>query len=507
MNTFVQILQPSIIIVIGALLVLLLGISSAPVNRRMLPGLTLLTLVIAFCVVPGLPEGNMQQLVSPDDSLLAHPLARYAVFLTIEIAVLLTLVGWLPDRKGLKPELAVSGEYFSLMLLAIVGTLLIFTANNLVVLFLALELASIPTYIMVAISRPHVNAREAALKYFLLGALSAAIIAYGFSFLYGVAGTIAIPEIKVALAGQMGPTAILAFVLILVGLAFKIAAVPMHFYTADVYQGAANPTTALLAFLPKISGFFVLIIIINCYRSSTGGSPETVIVWLLWILAALTMTVGNVLALMQQNTKRILAWSSVAHSGYMMLGLLALYAGAVAGDAVSSLIFYIFVYSLATIAVFAVLSQLERDNQEAQHLKDLNGLSRKHPAMASALAVCIFSLLGMPLTAGFSGKLIIFSTYIKAAAVPGHVLLLVIAMLNTAVAAAYYLRIIAACYIDGSSFTATLRFRSVQFFGIVLAAFLTILLGLLPHLLFKPLDNAAQDSYPPSQAVVVSTQK
>src|SRR6202453_3185824 len=218
-----------------------------------------------------------------------------------------------------------AAEFFGLMLLSIAGIFIIASANDIMLLFLGFELASIPTYIMVSISRPQSAAHEAGVKYFFLGAMASALFLFGLAYLYGTTGTTRLDLITQAASPMTGLSAwqTLAVVMIVVGLAFKMAVVPMHFYAGDVYQGAATPVTAFLSFVPKISGFVALLKVLFAV---TGGTwhigPE--IVKLFWILAFLTMTVGNVLGLVQINVKRVLAYSSVAHSGYMMVGVTAL---------------------------------------------------------------------------------------------------------------------------------------------------------------------------------------
>ncbi|MCF7957380.1 MAG: NADH-quinone oxidoreductase subunit N [Phycisphaerae bacterium] len=496
MNDLLTIILPMIILIAGGLLMLMLGLAKNATVRLNLPTITLAVIVFALLITLcpylfGCPK------ISPDTSVKLTTLGRFVTFITLAIGALLVLVGFRPDRSQDDPEKSIAGEYFAMMLFSLSGMLMIAVANNLIVLFLGMELVSIPTYVMVGLSRRHDHAREAALKYFFLGAMAAAIMVYGFSFLYGLAGSTNLDVISEAInAGHFTGMQSIAFSLIIVGLCFKIAAVPMHFYAADVYQGAASPVTALLAFLPKLAGFYGLILIISLieWPLLSNKLPVTVGI-IIGLLAALTMTLGNALALMQKNVKRILAYSSIAHSGYMMIALLI--GTANNGSGIASLLFYISVYAISTIGAFGILSLIERDGEEAQQLSDLNGLAKQHPALAAALAVCVFSLIGMPLTGGFIGKFTVFSSLVTGGAVGTmrytSIVLLIMGVVNAAIAAGYYLRIIAACYIDDGAFTAKVRIKPPQAIAIALAVALTIILGVAPQFLASPAAKAASE--------------
>jgi NADH-quinone oxidoreductase subunit N len=336
--------------------------------------------------------------------------------------------------------------------------LLTSAANDLIVLFFAIELVSVPTYVLVSLSREDVRSSEAAVKYFFLGAVAAAFMVYGFSFLFGTLGgttKIAGAESMAAHLGQISSVNSLTTIgltLALAGVFFKLAAVPFHAYAPDVYEGAASPVTALLGFLPKFAGFVAAARLLAAFHWDLG--PQ--IFWLLWIVAALTMTVGNTLALLQSNVKRILAYSSIAHSGYMLIGLLV---GPVAGegpmrDGLAALLFYMVVYGTMNLGAFAVLAALQKRGQAAEELADVEGLSTRHPGLALALAVCCFSLMGFPPTAGLLGKVYIFSSAFSVGDAHPYrfalIALAVIGVINSAIGAAYYLRIIAACYLKPS---------------------------------------------------------
>jgi NADH-quinone oxidoreductase subunit N len=325
--------------------------------------------------------------------------------------------------------------------------------------------------VMVSISRPLPVAQEAGVKYFFLGAMSAAIMLFGFSYLYGTTGLHDLRAITDLLqrdaAGQVSLSVwqMLAFVVILLGLAFKIAAFPLHFYAADVYQGAATPVTAFLAFVPKTTGFVAIIKILAVVGGDAWIAPRT-LVTLLMVLAVLTMTIGNVLGLLQYNVKRVLAYSSIAHSGYMLVGLTALlYAAhnpelsaaqrsAVQVDALKGVLFYLAAYGIMNAGSFGVLMLLPTrdpaaaDNNawagsSAETFEDIAGTGQAHPALGLAMAVSCLSLTGLPLTIGFFGKFYLIKPALDAKLI-GLAILLVI---NAAISAAYYLRIVAAMFL------------------------------------------------------------
>src|SRR5690606_30299841 len=272
----------------------------------------------------------------------------------------------------------------------------------------------------------------AGVKYFFLGALGAAVFLYGFTLLYGAAGTTDLLGIAAALqTSGVGPLATAGLVLAVLGLGFKIAAVPMHFYTADVYQGAAAPVSAMLAFVPKAAGFIGLIFICACagWNHGLGGnSLPPALEILLWTMAVLTMLVGNVLAILQDSVKRLLAYSSVSHSGYMLVGLVAGPAGArVTENGVAAVLFYLLCYGVMNVGAFAVIASLERRaGQEVDSFDDLRGMFRAHPALGTVMVICALSLLGMPPLLGFFGKLHLVTAGIAA----GHIPLVIVLLVN-----------------------------------------------------------------------------
>ena len=354
-------------------------------------------------------------------------------------------------RTGFDALRVIRGEYHAFLLLSITGTMIVCNSNDLVWMFLALELSSLPTYVMCAIGRGTKRNNEAAVKYFFIGAMSSAMFLYGFALLYGAAGTTSLTEMSQVFAQQAaGPGiplfGILGMVLALVGICFKITAVPMHFYAPDVYQGAPTPVTAFLAFMPKTAGFVAIILLCatfgwqgHAFIDSAGvripveGLPRPVHATL-WIIAVLTMILGNVGALLQTSVKRLLAYSSISHSGYMLVGVIA---GTAEG--LDAVFFYLLTYAIATIAVFGVLAGLERHGREIETLDDLGGLWQRHKAMATVLALAALSMVGLPPLIGFWGKFEIVIAGIAAGEIP----LIVVLLITSAISSYYYLHLAA----------------------------------------------------------------
>lgn len=465
MNSFLDLLPlivPELILIVAACALFLLGIPLKPAARRAAPVVALLALLAAFAVqIMGPQLGDT--VTEPSNTFRLSQFAQYIKMLACGIGLLFVLMSW-PSNEQATGNGALNfggdaGEFFALILLSLAGILLVAGANDLVLLFLGIELASIPTYIMVSVSRPVPAAQEAGVKYFFLGAMSAAVMLFGFSYLYGTTGTTDLYRMAELFADSLpaGSTArvaltpwqTLAVVLAIAGIAFKIAAVPLHFYVGDVYQGAATPLTALLSFVPKTSGMVALMKILFIVGAGAWAMPVT-IAKLLWVLAVLTMTFGNVLGLMQVNVKRALAYSSVAHTGYMLVGLTAL-AFAIGFPrvqlrAIEGVLFYLAAYGITNAAAFGVLMMLPgRDTETAETYEDLAGTGRRHPGLGLAMAVSCFSLIGLPLTVGFFGKI-----FLVLPALDGDnswlTWLVVLTMLNAAISAGYYLRIVGAMF-------------------------------------------------------------
>ncbi len=396
--------------------------------------------------------------------LLGYALRCLAVVLGFLLLALLARV------EGQRP----TAEALGSLLLVVAGLMVVATAADLIVLFLGLELITIPTYVLLVLGRRDRLSEEATVKYFFLSILSSALLLYGFSFLYGLAGSIRLDGIGSTMGAAAGGgsreiLATLAGILVVAGLGFKIAIVPFHFYAPDVYQGTTNFTAAVLAVIPKLAGVAALVRLGTVILPAAGGQA-----WLLCLLLALgTMTVGNLVALWQRNLRRLLAYSSIAHAGYLLMGVAVwLAAGEVAeaeptwrqvgAAGLGATWLYLVVYVAAALGTFAALVYLDGGGQRLDEVDQLAGLGRTRGPVAAAIALFMFSLAGIPPLAGFWGKLGLFNSTLTIASGPdpigdltGRTWFLALAIggvLNAAVAAAYYLRVVAVMYFSTSDF-------------------------------------------------------
>ena len=434
-------------------------------NRHVWGGVALAGLAAAAVAAWFGPDSNAG-LIPTVSPIWLDSLATFTRVLALVGGAILVLLSWdeVPD--------AVAAEFHACLLVIIAGTSLTGLANELITLFLALELISIPTYVLLYLPRADRPAQEAAVKYFLLSIFSSGLLLFGFSYLYGLTGTTNLPAMLEAFAGSetgtAGPPglALVAVVMVVAGLGFRITAVPFHFYAPDVYQGAPTSGAALLAFVPKVAGFVALIRLLGYVgpvRELVGSAAyagltlKMQVPLLLWILAAITMTLGNVVALWQDNLQRILAYSSVAHAGYMLIGLTS--APNLSGDpagGVGAVLYYLVAYGAMTLGGFGVLTLLNTGGRRVETVDDLAGLGRTHPGVAMLMALFLFSLIGLPLTAGFTGKFLLFWGAMEVwRQVPGdagllYLVLVVVAALNAATGAYYYLRIISVMYLRGA---------------------------------------------------------
>jgi NADH-quinone oxidoreductase subunit N len=335
-------------------------------------------------------------------------------------------------------------EYYILMLYSITGMLLMSIAADLIVVFMALELLSIPLYVMAGFAHPKVQSEEAALKYFLLGAFAGGFVVYGVALIFGATGSTSLEIITAAIrAGTANMTLLtVGAALILIGLGFKVAAVPFHMWTPDVYQGAPTAVTAFMSVGAKAGGFAALLRIFVAALPALGADLTPV----LWVLAALTMFLGNVVAIAQTNIKRLLAYSSIAHAGYILMAIVTFGQASVSGDAVASALFYLTAYAFTSFGAWAVVIAMERAEDKGLNLDDYAGLGRKYPLLAAAMAIFMLSFTGVPPTLGFVGKFFLFRTVLEG----GFIGLAVIGVLTSLVSAYYYLRVVVIMYMrDG----------------------------------------------------------
>ena len=334
------------------------------------------------------------------------------------------------------------GEYYILMLFSTSGMMLMSQANDLIVVFLALELISIPLYVMAGFARPQPASEESALKYFLLGTFASAFLLYGTALIYGA--TARTDFAGILAAAQAGGDAfnttlmVVGAALMLIGLGFKVSAVPFHMWTPDVYQGAPTPVTAWMAVSVKVAGFAALLRIFIALFPAYAAQLTPV----LWGLAALTMIVGNLLAIVQSNIKRLLAYSSVAHVGYLLMAFVPYGNGEVSGNAVAATLFYLIGYGLTSFAAWGVVIAAEQAEGRGLSLDDYAGLGRKYPWLGIAMGVAMFSFAGIPLTLGFWGKFYVFQVALEGGAAG----LALIGLLTSLFSAYYYLRVLVVMY-------------------------------------------------------------
>ncbi len=440
-------LLPYVITAAGGVVVLLADAFSRSVRRDhlyMLAVLTMLGALASQLVVPTVTEGLLGGMLS------VGPYARFFNFLFLGIALLTaTFATSVFDRDG-----RWRSDFYALLVFATLGMMILAAATDLLALFLGLETMSLAVYVLVGGRRGSLRGTEAGLKYLLLGAFASAFLLFGLALLYGFAGATDYATIAGAVAAPAHDRVLLlaALGLILVGFGFKIALVPFHMWTPDVYDGAASYVTGYMATGVKAAAFAALL------RFVWLALPPLAGFWfpLLAALAVLTMTLGNLVALAQDGLKRMLAWSSIAHAGYLMLGVLALLAPARGGEAgrfVAALapaaggavLFYLVAYALMNLGAFGIVSLLGRSqDEEADRIAGYAGLSRRQPLEAAALAVCMLSLAGIPPTAGFMGKFYIFSAVVKAGLVP----LAVWGVINSLLSVYFYLRVIVVMYMQ-----------------------------------------------------------
>jgi NADH-quinone oxidoreductase subunit N len=420
-------LYPLLAVVSGALIVLLLEVFIKKEKRDYLGFVSLVFLAaVAYLAV----SSWNRDLVYFQGTL---SLDNLAIVLTILFSLAVGFVILL-SLKYIGQQEANHGEIFALLLLALAGLMIMTSSSDLLVVFLGLEVLSISSYALAGLRRRDEKSGEAALKYFLLGSFASAFLVLGLAFLFGAAGSTSLPQIIDSLGKTASPSlmGIFGLALVLVGFGFKVAVVPFHMWTPDVYEGAPTPVTAFFSVGPKAAGFVVLLRILMSFWDTVQVS--SLIFWALWTTSVLTMIVGNLVALRQTNIKRLLAYSSIAHAGYLLVAILARdYAG---------LIFYLAAYLFMNIGAFAALIGLSKKGTEYLELDDFAGIGFRYPWIGGTFTVFLLSLAGFPPTAGFLAKFYIFSAAVRA----GLVWLVVIGVLASLVSVFYYLRVVVYMY-------------------------------------------------------------
>jgi NADH-quinone oxidoreductase subunit N len=378
------------------------------------------------------------------------------------------------------------GEFWSLLLLSTSGVMFMAAANDLIVIFVALELLSIPLYIMAAFRRDNARSEEAGMKYFVLGAFASAFLVYGSALIYGATGTTNLPAIFSSVANIVNTDSSAIFylligtALIIVGLGFKVAVVPFHMWTPDVYEGAPTPVTAFMSVGAKVGGFAALLRVLVTAMPILIADGQTLPIWqnTVMVVAALTLIVGNFVALSQTNIKRMLAYSSIAHAGYIMMAVAAAASPQHADLATQGALVYMLAYTFTNLGAFAVAIAIEKNDGTGTNLDDFKGLARSKPVLAAMMAIFMFSLTGIPLTAGFTGKWFVFQASVSAGLIP----LAVIGVLTSVISAFYYVRVIVNMYLaDGEGDPAAGATPAVNW-ALYIAFAGTLALGIFPVL-------------------------
>ena len=470
-------LLPIFIVIGWACLLLMVDAFLSPSKKHLVPWLAVLGLLIAL-VTSLLQLGTDQMAFS--GMLAVDGFAQFfnIIFLLTAVLGVLIATHYL-SRTGIE-----RGEYYALLLFTTSGMMVMATAADLIVVFLALELLSIPLYVMAGFARPRQASEESAMKYFLLGAFASAILVYGIALVYGASGSTSLSAIVMGLQGHITqmPLMLTGIALILVGLGFKVAAVPFHMWTPDVYHGAPTPVTAFMSVGAKAGGFAALL------RVFVTAFPGVSVEWglLIEIMAAATLILGNIVAISQTNIKRMLAYSSIAHAGYVLMAVAAAASEEVAAVAVSSALFYLLAYTFTNLGAFAVVIAIERDDGTGSNLDDFAGLGRARPLMALAMTLFMLSLIGIPPTGGFVGKFFIFQATLQA----DLIALAIIGVLTSLISAYYYIRVVVIMYMRDTEAEPATALNAPLRTALVLTALATFLLGILP----APILTLAQES-------------
>jgi len=437
--------------------------------------------ILGFIALAGLVAGLMATVIQAENYGDAFSnmvrVDTFSVFFHF-VVLLIALVVVLTSFDYLEVQRIRSGEYYGLILFGTVGMMLMSSAVELVLVFIALEISSISTYILAGMRRRAAESAEASLKYFLLGSFATAFFLYGVAMIYGATGTTNVYGIARSLQIQHSTLAYLAVALMFVGLGFKVAAAPFHVWTPDVYEGSPAPVTALMSTGPKAVAFAVLLRVLFA-----TGAPGWF--WMVWAAAVLSMTLGNIGALVQQNVKRLLAYSSIAHAGYILVA----FAGA-QEVGISAAIFYAASYAAMNVGAFAVVSHLASADERYVTLDDYAGLGRRSPLLAAILTIFLLSLIGIPATGGFFAKFYVFSAALQSNLVG----LVIIGVMNSAVAAYYYLRVIIYMYMrDERVGVPVARIPAGLAVGLAISLIATIYLGVLPGRVLSYAIESAQD--------------
>ncbi len=436
---------PAIVLALGACLLLLVDVLLIPRDRKQVTAWLALGLIVVSFVV------NLLTFNETGTAFLGAFAADSFTSIANVIILATGFISILMSIDYIKRAQIERGEFYSLILFSLSGMMFMASANDLVTIFVSLELLSIPLYVLAAFRVPDARSEESGMKYFILGAFASAFCVYGAALVFGATGTTSLPGIFAAVDGIIasGGSAIFLLLLgagmILVGLGFKVAVVPVHMWTPDVYEGAPTPVTALMSVGPQLGGFAALLRIVVVALPPLALNADQPAAWqqVFWIIAALTLVVGNVVAIAQTNIKRMLAYSSIAHAGYIMMAVAAAGTSGVANSAAQAALLYLMAYMFTNLGAFAVALAIEKDDGTGTNLENFVGLAKSRPALALMMAVFMLSLTGIPLTGGFIGKWFVFKATLDANLIP----LAVIGVLTSVVSAFYYVRVIVNMYL------------------------------------------------------------
>jgi len=468
-------LLPEIFLAVAAILLLMYGVFTTDAPKESPGWLAVLMLIATGALVVTQDFGTAQLF---DGAITVDDFARFMKVLILigsGLAIILSF-DFLRDAKILK------FEYPVLILLCTVGMMLMASSNNLISLYLSLELQSLAIYVLAAFNRDNVLSSEAGLKYFVLGALSSGLLLYGCSLVYGFTGTTAYAGIVAALAGSEHSVGLVfGLVFVLAGIAFKLSAVPFHMWTPDVYQGAPTPVTAFMASAPKVAAFAMLIRVVFDAFPGVAGDWQQIII----AVSVASMVIGAFAAIGQRNIKRLMAYSSIGHVGYALVGL-----STGTPEGVSGVLVYLAIYVAMTLGSFACIIAMKRDGVQMEDISALAGLSRTKPMLAFLLAMLLFSLAGIPPLAGFFAKFYVFLAAIKA----GYYWLAVVGVVTSVVGAFYYLAIIKTIYFDEP--TATFEPMSAKvMFVLALSGIFTLFYFIAPGPLVAAAESAARSLF------------
>jgi NADH-quinone oxidoreductase subunit N len=470
-----QMLMPELVIVLTFVIVMVFDLFRS-IQKSILAWVTIIGSAIALWVSVGMLRAGVDG--NEFNGMLA--VDRFSMFFNI-IFLLSTILVTLISINYLDRQDKRQGEYYVLILLATLGMMLMASGNELIVVFLGLELMSLSLYVLAGYFRSVQVSSEAGMKYLLLGAFASGFFLYGIALIYGGAGTTSIPEIASELeAGGKSPLMLAGMFLLIVGFGFKVALVPFHQWAPDVYEGAPTTIAAFISAGPKAAGFAAFLRIFTGALESLQPEWNVVIV----ILAALTMTVGNVIATTQSNIKRMLAYSSIAHAGYVLVGL-----AAANKDGISSAMLYLLIYCVMNIGAFAAVILARTEDGENLKIADYAGLGFRKPLLALFMTVMLLSLAGFPPFAGFVGKFYVFRSAVDA----GQIWLVVIAAINTAISAFYYLRVVVTMYMKEPEEELDFHaYPKLVVFALLLVTIGVVLIGVLPSYFLEPAQISTQ---------------